>query len=137
MNTPKRLSEVVNRKTDNTIAKRITTRTNNVPHSLRITGFVTRVTRRVPIFEHELPILPEHLNSRPVFSGVRGERSFPFFSVQCLAGRCLSFCPVLFCHFSTLIDHEHFEGSIYVKLDVKICSFAILTKQLIYVINMF
>jgi hypothetical protein len=42
-------------KTDNTIAKRITTRTNNVPHSLRITGFVTRVTRRVPIFEHELP----------------------------------------------------------------------------------
>jgi hypothetical protein len=36
-----------------------------------ITGFVTRLTRRVPLVEQELPTLPEHLNSHPVFSGVR------------------------------------------------------------------
>jgi hypothetical protein len=34
-----------------------------------ITGFVTRLTRQVPLVEQEL--LPEHLRSPPVFSGVR------------------------------------------------------------------
>ena len=29
------------------------------------------VTRRVPLLEHELLTLPEHLNSPPVFNGVR------------------------------------------------------------------
>jgi hypothetical protein len=36
-----------------------------------ITGFVTRLTRRVPLAEQELPTLPEHLSSPLVFSGVR------------------------------------------------------------------
>jgi hypothetical protein len=35
-----------------------------------------RLTRRVPLVEQELPTLPEHLSSSPVFSGVRATRSF-------------------------------------------------------------
>ena len=38
------------------------------PHSRLITGFVTRVIRRVPLVEQELLTLPEHLSSPPVFS---------------------------------------------------------------------
>ena len=44
------------------------------PHSWLITGFVTRLTRRVPLVKQEMLILPEHLNSPPVFSGVRVTR---------------------------------------------------------------
>jgi hypothetical protein len=40
-----------------------------------ITGFVTRLTRRVPLVEQEPLILPEHLSSPPVVSGVRVTRS--------------------------------------------------------------
>jgi hypothetical protein len=32
------------------------------PHSRLITGFVTRLTRWVPLVDQELPILPEHLS---------------------------------------------------------------------------
>ena len=39
-------------------------------HSWLITGLSTRVTRQVPHVEQELLILPEHLRSSPVFSGV-------------------------------------------------------------------
>jgi hypothetical protein len=45
------------------------------PHSRFITGFVTRLTRRVPLVEQELINLPEHLSSPPVFSWVRVTRS--------------------------------------------------------------
>ena len=45
------------------------------PHSWLITGFVTRLTRRVPLVDQELPILPEHTSAPPVFSGVRVTRS--------------------------------------------------------------
>ena len=38
----------------------------NVKHLWLITGFVTRVTRRVPLAEQELIILPKHLSSPPV-----------------------------------------------------------------------
>jgi hypothetical protein len=41
------------------------------PHSRLITGFVTRLTRRVPLVEQELLTLPEHLSSPRIFSGVR------------------------------------------------------------------
>jgi hypothetical protein len=54
---------------------------------LIITGFVTRVTRRVPHEEQELPTLPEHQSSPPVFSGVRVSRSLVF---------CVVFCRSLF-----------------------------------------
>jgi hypothetical protein len=37
---------------------------------------LTRLTRRVSLVEQELPILPEHPSSPPVFSGVRVTRSF-------------------------------------------------------------
>ena len=37
------------------------------PHSWLITGFVTRITRRVPLVEQELLTLPEHMSSPPVF----------------------------------------------------------------------
>ena len=40
-----------------------------------ITGFVTRVTGRVPLVEQELLIFPEHLCSPPVFAGVRVTKS--------------------------------------------------------------
>ena len=44
-------------------------------NSRLITGFVTRITRRVPLVEQELHTRPEHLSSPPVFSGVRVTRS--------------------------------------------------------------
>jgi hypothetical protein len=39
------------------------------------TGYITRLTRWVPLVEQELLTLPEHLSSPPVFSGVRVTRS--------------------------------------------------------------
>ena len=46
--------------------------------SQMITGFVTRVTWRVPLMEQELFILPDHLNFTPVFSGVHVTRSLVY-----------------------------------------------------------
>jgi hypothetical protein len=66
------------------------------PHSRLITGFVTRLTRRVPLVEQELLILPEHLSSPPVFSGVRVTRSLVLY--VCFVDRCLSFCTFSFGH---------------------------------------
>ena len=54
-----------------------------------ITGFVTRLTRRVPLVEQELLTLPVHLSSPPVFSGVRVTRSLGLY--VCFVDRCLSF----------------------------------------------
>ena len=45
----------------------------------------------MPLVEHELPILPEHPSSPPVFSGVRVTRSLVL--CVCFVDRCLSFCP--------------------------------------------
>ena len=66
------------------------------PRSWLITGFVTRLTRRVPLAEQELPTLPEHLSSPPVFSGVRVTRSLVLY--VCFVDHCLSFCPFSFGH---------------------------------------
>jgi hypothetical protein len=49
-------------------------------HSRLITGFVTRLTRRVPLVEQELLTLPEHMSSPPVYRGVRVTRSHTFVS---------------------------------------------------------
>ena len=65
------------------------------PHSRLTTGFVTRLTRRVPLVEQELLILPEHLSSPPLFSGVRVTRSLVY---VCFVDRCLSFCAFSFGH---------------------------------------
>ena len=57
-----------------------------------ITGFVTRLTRRVALVEQDLLTLPEHLGSPPVFSGVRVTQSL----VLCVC-YVYVFCPfVLF-----------------------------------------
>jgi hypothetical protein len=62
------------------------------PHSWLITGFVTRLTRRMSLMEQELPTLPEHLGSPPVFSGVRVTRSLVLF--VCFVGSL--FVPLYF-----------------------------------------
>jgi hypothetical protein len=70
-----------------------------------ITGYVTRLTRQVPLGEQELLTLPEYLSSPPVFSGVRVTRSLVFCVVFCRSlfvlssvrvTRSLVFC-VVFC----------------------------------------
>ena len=66
------------------------------PHSWLITGFVNRLTWRVPLVEQELPTLPEHPSSLPVFSGVRVTRSLVLY--VCFVDRRLSFCIFSFCH---------------------------------------
>jgi hypothetical protein len=58
------------------------------PHSWFITGFVTRLSLRVPLVEQELLTLPDHLRSPPVFRGFRVNRSV----CVCFVDRCLSFC---------------------------------------------
>ena len=50
---------------------------------------LTRLTRRVSLVEHELLILPGHLRSPPVFSGVRVTRSLVLY--VCFVDRCLSY----------------------------------------------
>jgi hypothetical protein len=66
------------------------------PHSRFITGFITRLTRRVSLVEQELLTLPEHLNSASVFTGVRVTRSLVLYI--CFVDRCLSFCTFSFDH---------------------------------------
>ena len=64
------------------------------PHSWLITGFGTRLTRRVPLVEKELLTLSEHLSSPAVISRVRATRSL----VLCVCFVCsrLSFCTFFF-----------------------------------------
>jgi hypothetical protein len=59
------------------------------PHSRLITGFVTRLTRRVPLAEQELLTLLDHLNSPPVFS-----EDYSIFSFICMF--CRSFFVLLY-----------------------------------------
>jgi len=70
--------------------------TRSFPRSWLVTGFVNRVTRRVSLVEQELLILPEHLHSPPVFSGVRVTRSLVL--CVCFVNRSLSFCTFSFDH---------------------------------------
>ena len=58
--------------------------------------FVTRLTRRKPLVDQEIHTLPGHLNSPPVFSGVRVTRSLVF--CVCFVDRflLLSFCTFSF-----------------------------------------
>jgi hypothetical protein len=45
---------------------------------LLVTGFVTRLTRRVPLVEQKMLTLPKHLSLLPIFSGVRVTLSLVF-----------------------------------------------------------
>jgi hypothetical protein len=65
------------------------------PHVWLVTGFVTRLTRQVPLVEQELLTLPECLSSPPVFSGVRVTQSLVL--CVCFVDRCLSFYFWLLC----------------------------------------
>ena len=69
---------------------------SHCPHSWLITGFVTRLTQRVPLVEQGLLTLPDHMSSRPVFSVIPVPR-FLYLCV-CFVDRCLSFCPFCFSH---------------------------------------
>jgi hypothetical protein len=74
------------------------------PHSWLITGFVTRLTRRVPLVEQELLTLPEHQSSSPVFSVVRVTRSLVL--CVCFVDHYLSFVLfLLIIVFSVLLRH--------------------------------
>ena len=66
------------------------------PRSWFITGFVTRLTRRMSLVEQELLTLSEHLSSPPVFSVVRVTRSLVL--CVCFVDRCLSFYAFSFGH---------------------------------------
>ena len=66
------------------------------PHPWLITGFVTKLTLRVPLVEQELLTLPEHLSSPPVFSGDCVTRSLVL--CVCFVDCCLSFCTFYFGH---------------------------------------
>ena len=66
------------------------------PHSWLITGFVTRLTRRVPLVEQGLLTLPEQLRSPQVFSQVRVTRSLAL--CVCFVDHCVSFCHLSFGH---------------------------------------
>ena len=66
------------------------------PSSWPITGYVTRFTRRLLPVEKERLTLPEHMDSPPVFSGVRASRSLVLYVY--FVDRCLSFCPFSFGH---------------------------------------
>jgi hypothetical protein len=50
----------------------------------------------VPLVEQELHILPEHLSSPLVFSGIRVTRSLVLY--VCFVDRCLFFCTLSFGH---------------------------------------
>jgi hypothetical protein len=62
-------------------------------HSWPITGFVIRLTRRVPLVAQEQLTIPEHPSSVLVFSGVCVTRSLVL--CVCFVDHCLSFCPFL------------------------------------------
>ena len=60
-------------------------------------GFVTRLTRRVSLVEQELPTLPQHLSSPPIFSEVPVTRSLVLCGMVCKSLFVLfyvSFCPL-------------------------------------------
>jgi hypothetical protein len=59
-------------------------------------SYQLNLTRRVPLVEQELPTLPEHLSSPPVFTGVRVTRSLILY--VCFVDRCSYFCPFSFGH---------------------------------------
>jgi hypothetical protein len=96
-------------------------------HSWFITGFVTRLTRRMPLVEQDLPTLPENLRSPPVFSGVRVTRSLVL--CVCFVDRCWSFfllfffgplCRLPLCNLQTLLIQLVFVSSLLSKQHLRV-----------------
>ena len=69
--------------TDHGYVPLVVNTSRSFPHSWLIIGFVSRLTRRVPLVEQELPTLPEHLSSPPVFNGVCVIRSLVLYVMFC------------------------------------------------------
>ena len=92
------------------------------PRSRLITGFVTRLTRRVSLMEQELLTLLEHMNSPPVFRGVRDTRFLV--SYVCFVDRCLSFClfPFGHCVVCSSSIYGIFKFSLHIKKKLNINS---------------
>jgi hypothetical protein len=85
-----------------------------------ITGFVTRLTRWVPLVEQELLTLSEHLSSPPVFSWVRVTRFLVLY--VCFVDRCLYFfcwplCFLFFFDIRILIAPLVSSNSSYLHLE--------------------
>jgi hypothetical protein len=91
------------------------------PHSRLITGFVTRLTRQVPLVEQELLTLQEHLSSSPDFSGVR--------VTQYLYVLWIIVCPFVFfllaIVLAVLLRHMHYDYPFGIfklfLIQIKIC----------------
>ena len=81
---------------DHEYASLVVSTSRSFPHSWFITGFITRLARRMSQFGQELLTLPDHLSSPPVFSGVRVTRCLVL--CVCFVDRCLSFCTFSFGH---------------------------------------
>jgi hypothetical protein len=79
------------------------------PHSWRITGFVTRLIRRVPLVDQELLTLPEHLISPPAFSAVRVTRSLVLRVWYSGIPFACPFIPSIICSTETSYWHEFFS----------------------------
>ena len=75
-------------------------------HFWPITGFVIRLTRRVPLVEQEQLTFPEHPSSAPVFSGV----CYTIFSFMCMFCRSLF---VLLSFFAIVLSVLRFTHSYY------------------------
>jgi hypothetical protein len=86
-----------------------------------ITRFVSELTRRLPLLEQELPTLPEHMSSPPVFSGVRVTWSLVL--CVCFVDRCLSFCTffllaiVLTYSFIQIFTGDYKTWTIYLEME--------------------
>ena len=97
-----------------------------VIHSWLITGFVTRLSRRVPLVEQELLTLSEHLSSPPVLSGVRVTRSLVLY--VCFVARCLfllsfffwSLCCIFFINIRILITPLVSSNSFYITCNLEV-----------------
>jgi hypothetical protein len=81
-------------KSDHEYVPLVVSTSRSFPHSWFITGFITRLARRMSLVEQELPTLPDHLSSLPVFSGVRVTRCLVL--CVCFVDRGLSFCTFSF-----------------------------------------
>ena len=83
------LGEIIQLKNDHGYVPLVINTFRSFPHSWLISGFVTKLTRRVPLVGQELLTLPEHLSSPPIFSEVRVTQSLVL--CVCFVDRCLSF----------------------------------------------
>ena len=81
----------------------------SIPHSCQTTGFVTILTRRLPLVEQELLTLPEHMSLPPVNSGVRISRCLDLY-VCFVDSFCVFVLFPLAIVFSVLLQYMHIDS---------------------------